>query len=854
MPLPPTRRRPSDPSAADFFVDRQTESEALSSALSAHVKNCDEGLIDDQTFNNIVSFYGMGGIGKTDLSHRLEAWLSGADVQGWGERPKAPHLVLARWELNDSQGNVDAIPLLVSVRSELHRIKPSWPAFDLAFAAYFTSVRPGEQVPVITNNSEYSDGIVGTLSALAEDLGQASLVVSLTSASIRALVRAAKARGKQWAATRTNPEIVELLERCLSEPSASDQRPDLAADVLWQLALEIDNMTIEKRPNLVIFVDHFERLQNAQRGTGEASLNRFVTSLPHALFVITGRDVIDWYRDDRTELDVAGSHRWPGLLPSATTGARQHRLGHLSESDTRTLLVRRNEYENLRVPDAVIETLVKSTGGWPVHIDAVATYARRLREIDADREISAEDLGGSLASVVRRLLDDLPDDERRIFQAACVLPFFDVPLVRAVAGHVDRAAVTRCIARALILENAGSSFPYRVHDEIREVVRSSGDRVRGGWGAEDWREAAGRALEYSRQLFDQAGDRQDDQAQLMAVALAINIGAENEVDPTWIARAVKMGPNITGLRPHIPASDKVPAGNPVRSIVELVELLDPRADDTVITGLDALRKAPIVSREAALWAAYRSRYPLYRYDDAVKRLRDLMDEDDSRTVMYRRQIAVTLVQSRRFEHAMDAAGELPGDGALDIHEMIGRHTGDVTSTTYLERRAQAAKNSRRYQIEVMGTVAQTRARRGSIHPHEIETELVTVRNIGHRSAERDLLIALGYFELYRPVAFAEIMEALAGIRRGRGTSPGEAELMCLRAMATRDHSLAVQAFERASELSFRPASWIATEVYLSSQGLELPEIETQWLDPYDLVRERWLKVAEGIIDRAGDRA
>lgn len=78
--------------------------------------------------------------------------------------------------------------------------------------------------------------------------------------------------------------------------------------------------------------------------------------------------------------------------------------------------------------------------------------------------------------------------------------------------------------------------------------------------------------------------------------------------------------------------------------------------------------------------------------------------------------------------------------------------------------------------------------------------------------------------------------------------------MCLRAMATRDHSLAVQAFERASELSFRPASWIATEVYLSSQGLELPEIETQWLDPYDLVRERWLKVAEGIIDRAGDRA
>jgi len=840
----------------EHFVDRETESQALGNALMVHVARCDFGKIDSTSFLNVVSFYGIGGIGKTALSARLQTWLNGGiRLEDWKEPPDTRNLHTVRWELNDSQGNLDTIPLLLSVRSELHRHKRSWPAFDLAFAAYFTAIRPGESLPVAgLQDTSFVDGFTTILGDIAEDLGHANVVAGLTASTVRAVINAAKLKAERWLATRTNPGILELLDRCISEPSADDQHPEIAAEVLWQLSLEIDNMSNDDRPNLVVFIDHFERVQRAIRGSGERTLNRFVACLPYSLFVVTGRNSIDWYLDERVELAYAGRQVWPGLVLGTTDGPRQHLLDRLSGSDTHALIVRRREVEGLNISDEVVAELVKSTAGWPVHIDAVATYARRLSRADPSRPLTVKDLGGSLTSVVRNLLDDLPDDERRVFQAACVLPFFDVKLVKSVAAISDTGSVLRCISTALVLENPGSAFPFRVHDEIRAAVRDSSERRRGGWTSDDWSEAAQRAINHAQIGFDAAATRGDDHTQLLSTALAINVAAENDVDLQWIANAIKRGPNITGLRPYIPPSDKIPRTMPVKPVIEFIEALSERAHNGTLNKLADLSSDQSIGIQAGLWRAYRLRYPLKRYEDAITQFEAQIEVDPERTRFYRRQIAVTLIQSRKFRDAEPLVDRLEPTIARRTWAIVKRHHGDLSEVADLEERMRAVTASRRFQIEILGTLAVAKGRLGLISMTELRSHLELVRNVGHRSAERDILKTMGFQQLFRDSEFEETIQTLEAISEKSGDSPAVAELLSLRAIATRRDAFAQRAADHARQVSFRSMTWIPTEMFLSQLGHELPELPTQWVEPIGVVRDRWDVVARSIVAVAEDRA
>lgn len=843
MPLSP--RAPSsrpDPAASDHFVDRQGESAALREALLSHVARCEADEIDGRVFRNVVSFYGIGGVGKTELSKNLERWITGASAPaGWGEAPAVDRVTAARWELNDSQGNLDPVPLLLAVRVALQRQRASWPAFDLAFAAYLTAARPGEPLPSVV-----ADDLEASLRAIAGELG-APVTGEAYPGGIRPLVAAAR-RASGWSALSTSPALVDLLDRCLDEPGA-----EVPAELLWQLSLEIGELPAAERPALVVFVDHFERVQNAVQGTGEAMINRLVTSLPFALIVVTGRNHLDWYKDERVDLAIAGSGAWPSLVPGTTEGARQHLLDRLSGDDTLALLRAIRDADGLRLDDAVLDAIVVSTGGWPIHIDAVVTVARRLQERDPDAAITVEAVGGPLSAVVGRLLDELPDDEARVFQAACVLPYFDTALVKAVAGPVDDGAVRRCIARTLVLENPGSSYPYRVHDEIRAIVRHSAASVRRGWSGGDWAEAAERGSAHARDQFARAREQKQDLAQLHSTALGIRLAVENAIDLQWIADAVKDGPGITSLRDHVPASGTVPSDSSIHALIRLIEILDNPTTDETPDELALIGDDPLIGGRALRWRAYRLRFPLYRYDDAVAQFEAMIPLQPESLNLNRYQLAVTLTQARRFRSALARQDQLTPAHVRLIVGTVARSHGDLSSVHDQITRAQSPVHSRRFQLELIATHTIYEARLGIITPDEIAERLEVTRRVGHRSAERDLLRTLGYFHLCDDESMADIMRQLEILRRGRHESPAEAELLTLRAMATGRMELAEQARDLAELLPFRAASWIPTEVLLEQLGIELPPVDTEWVDSYDLVANRWQAIGAGIVERAKAR-
>ena len=79
-------------SAVDLFTDRLSESEIFASSLLRHLERMTEGSASlSWPRHNVLTFYGIGGIGKTELSRRLQRWLTGehSDSSHWGPAPNS---------------------------------------------------------------------------------------------------------------------------------------------------------------------------------------------------------------------------------------------------------------------------------------------------------------------------------------------------------------------------------------------------------------------------------------------------------------------------------------------------------------------------------------------------------------------------------------------------------------------------------------------------------------------------------------------------------------------------------------------------------------------------------------------
>ncbi|MGW6880233.1 hypothetical protein ACWGEU_08195 [Streptomyces goshikiensis] len=76
---------------AEAFTNRQAQWELVAAALAEHLRHVADPGIDiedlERPRNNVIVFHGVGGIGKTTLSRKLEAALAGADQRPaqWGE-------------------------------------------------------------------------------------------------------------------------------------------------------------------------------------------------------------------------------------------------------------------------------------------------------------------------------------------------------------------------------------------------------------------------------------------------------------------------------------------------------------------------------------------------------------------------------------------------------------------------------------------------------------------------------------------------------------------------------------------------------------------------------------------------
>ncbi|HMR47847.1 MAG TPA: hypothetical protein PKE40_01130 [Arachnia sp.] len=832
------------------FADREEESQALAASLQ-FMDDVLRDRRDISVFHHVLTYYGGGGVGKSSLSVRLQEWLEGKLVDDhWGEAPAVPNVRCVRWDLNGSQGEIDVVSMIMSLRAALPRVPGGWKFFDMALLSFVQSARPGEDLRIQAGKSEHGEALADAFQALADDVGSLlDFSTGIASQSVKALVALARRKYEQHQ-IKNFPRLARLIDNCNAQEASASPSSELAADVLRVLNYQLSTIKCPAdRPLLVVFIDHFEKLQRDDRRVGEEALNRLVAALPQSLFVISGRNRLDWDDSARIWLPHHGPRTWPQLVPGARENPRQHRIGMLSEEDTRQVFLRRGARQGFSLDDDALARVVRRTGGWPLHIDAICILAAGESQ-GTGAPVPADVVDRPLDWVVRRVQENLTERQARAFRGACLLPYFDDALAAAAAG-VDEGDVVSMRRHAMIEPSDDPKWPYRVHDTIRGVVRESSAEISGGWSPNDWKAAAKRAIDYVEGRFREAVAAENDIETVRAAALGIRIAAENDAWADWfvnpaITKTVHAAAPAEVLAPLLPAESKHPETS---ALLRYYAARVNRVHEESVKQLAEVADGDsLVARQARLWVAYKQR-AAGLYDEAIEALRLLTVEHPWWRIPVG-QIGITMNEARRFVDALVYAETIPENSQRYVRHNVCLNTGRLTDERVMSWESRTT-GSTRFAVELLGARRVWEVRIGVAELSAIDATLVRAVNTGHLGAQRNSHFAHACMHLaHDDVVVADIRELETLDTRAVRPSSHQPQILALRALLTRSSADAERAFSLWQAAPVRNSSWLPVETYLLELGQPVVPDPTQWPEPEDVIRQRWLDIAQGIIERA----
>lgn len=866
-----------------FFTDRESESHAFAAALLAHQIRLDDvvGTEDSSQGRNLLVFHGHGGMGKSALSHRLQKWGEGEldPEAGWGPAPVTSVAAFARIDLHESQGFIDGAELLAQLRIQIGGLKATWPLFDLAFAAYWASTKPGEPLPGADDESgarfrRATEGVVG---AVMEDrvfhaeggMGLAefespALFSTLAAPLFRNLAEFVSKRLASALKVAAPAGYDDLFLECANKPSKEDPHPYLLTKLADLLAFEIDVID-GKVPLVVVFIDTFERLDADSRRVGEHLLNGVVWEMDNVLFVVTGRNRLTWWELSGAALSHRGPNVWPLLIDGVTGEPRQHRLEYLSEQDRRALIGLANSHLELGLSEDLIDAVADASGGLPEYIRLAAYSALACKRSGV--RVSKEAVTGSLPSLVARLLDDLQSEEaKKATRAAAMFLRPTVALIAAAAG-VDEGDAIIAVSGALFEVTDAGAGEFRMHDEVRAAIREAPEG-RGGRTEADWRTSGSRALEHLRIQYLSARDRYlgaahrtDTSASSVAAvellevtgtaiglvcdADAVAIGSFSAGYPDWLTEAIVKGPSVSGLQQFLPASARFERGQALLDFVQAKSSELPIGERVAL--LAELRKnSPSMAWIAGRHLAY-THLSVSQWDDAISVFDGmLLERPDSEFVVYQRTLA--LLWARRFGQVRDAFSGLTELRILALRSRISFAHGKPRE--YLDWsqglvRSGARSGSIKDGLENEGRAVRWAPLLGRNPERSNLVDLkVRAEAVGHDAALRDALLSQALRAGRVSASDERRLSALDHARNAEMVGYRTRSLHAAMAFAQDDlKGLARLREEIIATDRPRGFDWTPVEFLFEAIGMPLGEQRgLEWESPRERVAHRWAKI------------
>ncbi|WP_327682224.1 tetratricopeptide repeat protein [Kitasatospora sp. NBC_00458] len=526
--------------AQQVFTNRVDEVAAFGRSVDAFHRALDEAGVSPvvdraQGRRNVLTFYGVGGIGKTTLSHELERRLL-ADTQAEGRDDVAT----VRIDLSE-EGACDTESLLLRLRAGLGQLGSRWPAFDLALASYWARAHPGETLQEFLDASpalRRASRSIGLGDQIAESVRQvdpAGLggLAGLAHRAALATYRAVRDRVREGRLLSDCELFAELVEADADYETLS-YFPYLLA---WDLERLPGRGRAGRRPTVCVFLDTFEVVNGRADRAVERILQRCVYLMPNVLFVITGRNRVDWADSGAgAEIDFTGAQCWPNLhFSNDTAEPRQHLVGYLSDSDADSYLSEAltRDGEPAMSPE-VRERIISGGQGLPLYLDLSVSHFAAL--LARGGQPSVADFGGSFTAVATRSIRDLPRDERDLVRTAALTDRVDAALLRAGQPGVPDGSVARFLRRPFLTHDDAYALPYALHTALRHAIGEADRSLPDGWSDRDRNKVAGRLLTWLGRGVGPSGGRA---ATAQALESGLRLSAAHGVFDDWMAQATQ---------------------------------------------------------------------------------------------------------------------------------------------------------------------------------------------------------------------------------------------------------------------------------------------------------------------------
>ena len=412
------------PQANKIFTDREEPRESFWKNYRQYKE-----LMQGEGEVKVLAYYGIGGIGKTTLLHKLENEMR--------EHIREPKHVY--FDFNIAQ---DARTVLDYLKTKLAKdYGYTFPLYELGVYAYAQKIGEDMASPQIKGFIEKSPLLNFAVTAFGA-FPVAGVIPNLLNAADKGIVLLRTRIEKH------NHDIKDIANKTPDE--LYDYLPYLFAQ---DLTNELDNDT----EPLVIFLDTYERLVNEMSSVGEPLNNDLwlrggeglIQNIPNVLWVIAGREKLKWER-----FDV----EWSEAL-------EQHILGNLSRTDADNFLKFASiNDENLR------EGLYNLTKGTPVYLDLCVDRYITLQEQGKEPKIA--DFGKNVYALIERFARYMDDSRKDIvYMLSCMKIWNDIMVTDLGAKIIPGFSLTTYEkVKDFSFVTKSDKFNYNIHQTVGDTL------------------------------------------------------------------------------------------------------------------------------------------------------------------------------------------------------------------------------------------------------------------------------------------------------------------------------------------------------------------------------------------------
>lgn len=384
--------------------------------------------------SRILTYYGIGGIGKSLLLQKLAQNLA-TDPEMTLRNNRAPLYVDFSFE--NAQDGVSVLSRLANILTSRY----SWDFTKFRIGLYLYYKHIGEDIKA-PESTTYMDR--DPMVKLALDLASEIPVVG-------SVLKVFSYLDQGQAAVRNLLKQNDGFVKSFSLLSSSEQR-----DALPGLFAETLNAYTEKAAApLVVLLDTYECIEERAAALGSAlrrdqwihGENGVISRAQNTLWVIAGRNRITW--------EINGCP------------IEQHLLGHLSGNDAGKFLA------DAGMPEQLIAPVYKLTEGLPLYLDICIAHYRQLVE-NSERPDISKFASINPEELIERYVRYLDKSVKELVYMLAFIPEWDEKLVRGasakILGSFSLADFKR--VRKLSITTQLEGDRYFIHRKVAEILRS----------------------------------------------------------------------------------------------------------------------------------------------------------------------------------------------------------------------------------------------------------------------------------------------------------------------------------------------------------------------------------------------